>query len=213
MNDIVYYALLAPPILIALTFHEYAHALVAYRLGDDTAAKQGRLTLNPLAHLDLLGTIMLFIVQLGWAKPVPVNPGNFRDPRTGMFWVALAGPLSNILLAFVFGILFCLSMQMEVAHPYWGHVLFMVRLAVIINLILAFFNLIPIPPLDGSKIAFSFVPDRYAGSIVQFSRFGPFILLGLIIVGHRFDIPIIWSLIGPPVKLLAALFGNININI
>ena len=210
MNDIVYYLLLAPPILIALTFHEYAHALIAYRLGDDTAAKQGRLTLNPLAHLDWLGTIMLFIVQLGWAKPVPVNPANFRNPRAGMFWVALAGPASNVLLALAFGLLFRLSLQADVAHPYWAHVMFMLRLAVIINLILAFFNLIPIPPLDGSKIAFSFVPERYAGMVTQYSRFGPFLLLGLIVVGHRFNIPIIWTLIGPPVSFFAALFANIN---
>lgn len=203
------YLLLAPPILLALTFHEYAHAYVAYRLGDDTAARQGRLTLNPLVHLDLLGTIMLFIIQLGWAKPVPVNPQNFKNPRQGMFWVAVAGPLSNIVLAAICGLLLRLFDSFALEAGGYLYLRMMLRTAVIINLILAFFNLIPIPPLDGSKVLFSFVPPRFDRFMFQLSRFGPFLLLAIILLGNRFDISLIWRFIGPPVRYLSLLFANI----
>ncbi len=210
MPEYVYYILIAPPILLALTLHEYAHAYTAYKLGDDTAQKLGRLTLNPLKHLDLLGTIMLFIIQLGWAKPVPVNPEHFSNPRRGMLYVAAAGPASNILQALAFGLLYRILLPLDPGSQLFTYFLFMIRIAVIINLILAFFNLIPIPPLDGSKIAFSFLPARWDSLVYSLDRFGPFILLGIILVGNRFDLPIIWTIIRPPVSFLAWLFGNIN---
>ncbi len=210
MDNTLYYVLLAPPILIALTVHEFAHALIAYRLGDDTAKSQGRLTLNPLKHLDFLGTIMLFIVQLGWARPVPVNPANFRNPKSGMFWVALAGPVSNVLLALAFGLAYRAMLGYDSLSIAGSYLQFMLRIAVMINLLLAFFNLIPIPPLDGSKLLFSFVPDRYSKAMNWFSRFGPFVLLALIFGGRRFNVEIIWGLIGPPVHALAGLFANIQ---
>ncbi|MDP6179268.1 MAG: site-2 protease family protein, partial [Desulfatiglandales bacterium] len=103
--DIRTLLLIAPPILVALTFHEFAHAYVAYKYGDDTAKQNGRLTLNPLAHLDPLGTIMIFLVQFGWAKPVPVNPYRLRNPKKDMLWISAAGPLMNMFLALISGIL------------------------------------------------------------------------------------------------------------
>ncbi len=211
MSTVTYYLLLAPPILLALTFHEFAHAYVAFRLGDDTAEKQGRLTLNPLAHLDWLGTLMLFIIQLGWAKPVPVNPNNFKNPRQGMLWVALAGPLSNILLAAALGAVYRFSLSFDQSISIIGaNLLFMIRFGVLINLILAFFNLLPIPPLDGSKVLFTFVPARFDHLIASFSRIGPLLLLALIVIGNRANFQVIWPLIRPPVRLLATVFGNID---
>ena len=138
--------IIAPPILLALTFHEFAHAFVANRLGDTTAKNAGRLTLNPLAHLDLVGTLMVFIIRIGWAKPVPVNPLNFQNPKKDLLWVSLAGPLSNILLAFLFGFLCRL---LDITHlnitqlSITEIIRFMIGFSVMINLILAFFNIIP----------------------------------------------------------------------
>ena len=157
--------LLAPPILIALTFHEYAHAYAAYRRGDDTARQLGRLSLNPLRHLDPLGTIMIFLVHFGWAKPVPVNPDLLKNPRKDMLWIAAAGPLSNMVLALVSGLLLRILFATEgmpdahtgrVMGPLW----FMVAMSLQINLALAIFNILPIAPLDGSKILSGLLPAR-----------------------------------------------------
>lgn len=211
MTGYLDYLLLAPPILLALTIHECAHALAAFKLGDDTAKNAGRLTLNPLVHLDLIGTIMLFLIQLGWAKPVPVNPHNFRNPRTGMFWVALAGPASNLILAAVLGIFF---RQMDAAAAegaFLAYARIMLRYGIFINLILAFFNLIPIPPLDGSKILFAFIPSQYDKFVFAFSRYGPYILLLIILVGQRAEVSVIWQLIGPPVRFFMLGFAGIAI--
>ena len=138
-----------PALLIALTFHEYAHARVANALGDPTPRLAGRLTLNPVAHLDPLGLIMLWLFKFGWAKPVPVNPGYFRDEKRGMLLVSLAGPASNILLAFSAAILIEVLFRLQILGGGLGEVL---RLTYIYNIVLAIFNLLPIPPLDGAKI-------------------------------------------------------------
>ncbi len=173
-----------PAILIALTFHEYAHALVADRLGDSTPHYQGRLTLNPLPHIDWIGFLMLLIFRFGWAKPVQVNPYNFKNTgvKKGMMLVSLAGPAMNILLAFIGMFL----LKILYAYTFNNNIVLAIRLLeplVWINLILAVFNLIPVPPLDGSKILAGLLPDAGAQMIYSLERYGPLFLLLLIFTG------------------------------
>jgi Zn-dependent protease len=204
--------LMAPPILLALTFHEYAHAYVAHRYGDDTAQKSGRLTLNPLRHLDPLGTIMIFLVQFGWAKPVPVNPYNLRDPKKDMLWISAAGPLSNMLLALVSGLLFRLfsdSAMIAGRDSLTGLLVIVVFLSLKINLALAIFNILPIAPLDGSKILYGLLPPGFGKMIFAFERYGPYILLGLIIFGRITGVSILGGLIWPFVDFFSKLFAGI----
>jgi len=204
--------LMAPPILLALTFHEYAHAYVAHRYGDDTAQKSGRLTLNPLRHLDPLGTIMIFLVQFGWAKPVPVNPYNLRNPKKDMLWISAAGPLSNMLLALVSGLLFRLfsdSAMIAERNSLTGLLVIVVFLSLKINLALAIFNILPIAPLDGSKILYGLLPPGFGKMIFAFERYGPYILLGLIILGRVTGVSILGGLIWPFVDFFSNLFAGV----
>ena len=204
--------LIAPPILFALTFHEYAHAYVAHRYGDDTAQKNGRLTLNPLRHLDPLGTIMIFLVQFGWAKPVPVNPYNLRNPKKDMLWISAAGPLSNMLLALISGLLFRLfsdSAMIADRDSLTGLLVIMVFLSLKINLALAIFNIIPIAPLDGSKILYGLLPPGFGKMILAIERYGPFILIGLIIFGRATGVSILGGLIWPFVDFFSKLFAGV----
>lgn len=192
-----------PAILIALTFHEFAHGLAADRLGDRTPYYQGRLTLNPLPHIDWVGFLMLVIFKFGWAKPVQVNPLNFKNVgiKKGMMLVSLAGPAMNMLLAF-FGMI-----MLKMLIPYQDSqlaVLFIPLLEplVYINLILAAFNLIPVPPLDGSKILAGLLPNSGAQFIYSLEQYGPLILLLLIVtdtVGK-----ILWPLVN-------LLYGFLNL--
>lgn len=210
MGLIAEYLIIAPPILFALTIHEYAHGWVAYKLGDPTAKDAGRLTLNPLAHLDPIGTLMLFIVRLGWAKPVPVNPYNFRDPRRDMMWVSFAGPSSNFLAAFFLAIVFKFVAG---SFPYGGGgsfldvILIMLRWGILINIILGVFNLIPIPPLDGSKILMGLLPPAYAYQFAQLERFGPFLLIFILMFSYMMRLNIFWVLISPFVAIFSAVLG------
>jgi len=204
--------LIAPPILLALTFHEYAHAYVAHRYGDDTAQKSGRLTLNPLRHLDPLGTIMIFLVQFGWAKPVPVNPYNLRNPKKDMLWISAAGPLSNMLLALISGLSFRLfsdSAMIADRDSLTGLLVIMVFLSLKINLALAIFNIIPIAPLDGSKILYGLLPPGFGKMILAIERYGPFILIGLIIFGRATGVSILGGLIWPFVDFFSKLFAGV----
>lgn len=168
-----------PAIIIALTIHEYAHARVAYAFGDSTARDAGRLSLNPFKHLDLVGALMLIFVGFGWAKPVPINPWYFGPNRKRrILWVSLAGPASNIIQAFV-GTGFMSIMWNFIDNPgviglYFFNLL---NYYVQINLSLAVFNLIPIPPLDGSKILASLLPDRHFNIILALERYGFLILM------------------------------------
>ena len=204
--------LIAPPILLALTFHEYAHAYTAYRCGDDTARQSGRLTLNPLRHLDPLGTIMIFIVHFGWAKPVPVNPNRLRNPKKDMLWISAAGPLANMMLALASGLLIRVLLTIGVTperHTAIGLLFFMVIMSLQINLALAIFNILPIAPLDGSKILSALLPARYEKLIYFLERYGPFILIGLIIFSQATGVSVLGGLIWPFVDFFRTLFAGI----
>jgi len=201
--------ILVPAVLLAVTVHEVAHGWVADRLGDKTARLHGRLTLNPIKHLDLVGTVVFFLTQMiGWAKPVPVNPYNFQNPRRDMVWVSLAGPLSNLILAVSSAILYHLlaagfslgggglsTPLAFITEP----LLLMSYAAVRINIGLAIFNIIPIPPLDGSKILAGILPATLADSYARIERFGFLILLLLLFTG------IIDRLVFPVIRMLTGL--------
>lgn len=189
-NFITDLIILAPPLLFALTFHEFAHGLVAYRLGDPTAKMAGRLTLNPLRHLDPLGTIAFFFIKFGWAKPVPVNPRYFRDPKRDMLWVALAGPLTNLGVAILSAVLTKAIWLLGETLPYSPAVEAillplgaMLVASVWINLVLAIFNFLPIPPLDGGRILAGLLPDRWAASYQRLERYGFVIVIVLALSG------------------------------
>jgi Zn-dependent protease len=207
-----YYLLITPPLFFAFTIHEYAHAWTAYKKGDDTAKLAGRLTLNPLAHIDIFGTILLYLYGFGWAKPVPVNPYNFRNPRKDDMIVSFAGPLSNLFSALVYGIIFRVfvnngigaSSEMSLTSTLFIMVIFGLRL----NLILAVFNLIPISPLDGSHILIGLVPLRHTHWVTQFQRIGPFVLLGMIFMDFLLGTRILWGFFRPFITFFGALFAG-----
>ena len=183
--------ILAPVILFSLTIHEYAHALVAHRLGDDTAKNQGRLSLNPLVHLDLLGTLLLFIVHFGWAKPVPVDPRNFKNPKKDMLLVALAGPVSNILTAIVAAVVLKAIFEnfASAGIPPGSGIDVVAQMLVwfiYIGIVLAVFNMIPVPPLDGSRVLYGLLPDSLAYRYARFETYGIFILFAIFIFGGSF---------------------------
>ncbi len=204
--------LLIPVILFALTVHEYAHGYVAYRLGDPTAKYAGRLTLNPISHLDPIGTIMIFLVHFGWAKPVPVDPRYFDNPRRDMLWVALAGPGANMVMAFLSGLIirfFNSNPGMIMNSALGPSLVQMMFLSLQINLALAVFNLLPIPPLDGSKIMYGLLPPQYDHMTYNLERYGPMVLFGLVMLGMLTGFSILWMFIGPFVRFFAALFAGV----
>ncbi len=189
-NFITQLIILAPPLLLALTVHEFAHGYIAYRLGDPTAKSLGRLTLNPLKHLDPIGTIAFFFIKFGWAKPVPVNPAYFKNPKKDMLWVALAGPATNLGLAIISAIVTKLIWALASILPYstMAEAILvplnaMLIASVWINLVLCIFNFLPIPPLDGSRILTGLLPDDLARSYLQVERYGFIIILVLAFSG------------------------------
>ena len=193
--------LLIPVLLFALVFHEFSHGWVAYKLGDPTAKNQGRLTLNPLSHLDPFGSMMILFVGFGWAKPVPVDSRYLANPRKDMMKIAFAGPASNLLLALVGGILIRLT-------GYAGPLTSMLILFTQINISLAVFNMIPIPPLDGSQIFSGIMIRRNPQLVMQLQMYGPQILMGLILFGMFTGVSIIWAFMRPFVNFFMFLFGS-----
>ena len=169
-----------PALLAALTVHEYAHAKVADYLGDPTPARAERLTLNPIAHLDPVGLIMLWLFQFGWAKPVPVNPYCFRNGRQGMMMVAFAGPASNILLAFFTAFTLALMANLQIGSYAVENLLWLLYKY---NIVFAIFNLLPLPPLDGSKILEVLLPVKAAQAFDRIAPIAPFLMVGLIYLG------------------------------
>ena len=192
--DSIYFQLIlikAPVILLSLTVHEYCHAYVAHKLGDDTALIQGRLTLNPIVHLDIFGTILMFVVGFGWAKPIPINPNNFKEPKKGMLLVAIAGPLSNLIMAIIAGIVIRLYLPDlllagENTSNIFNVVIIILIYIIVFGIALAVFNLIPIPPLDGSRIMYGILPDKYIYGYSKFEPYGILFLFGIFFLGGSY---------------------------
>jgi Zn-dependent protease len=192
-----------PGMLIGLVFHEFAHAWMANKMGDPTPREYGRLTLNPLRHLDLIGTLTLIFLRFGWAKPVPINPNNFRNPRRGTILVSIAGPGSNLIIAVIFGLGFrLLALLMPESTQIGDLFKGMLGMAVLYNFLLAFFNIIPVPPLDGSQILFSLLPARSGNVFFWLQRYGFIILIVLVVLG------VLWPVIGIPSVLLTTLIAG-----
>jgi Zn-dependent protease len=212
------------PLLIAITFHEAAHGFVAHRLGDNTAWEQGRVTFNPLKHIDPFGTVVLPAILLlshspflfGYAKPVPVNFRALRHPRIDMVWVALAGPATNIALALVAALAFHTVGYLPADAAQW--LADNLKNAIVINVILAIFNMLPIPPLDGGRVAVGLLPRVLAAPLARLEPFGMLILIGLLIVlplagaqlGLNLDVisAILRTVTGYVIQLLLVVTGN-----
>ena len=194
--------LLIPVLLFALVFHEFSHAWIAYKLGDPTARYAGRLTLNPIAHLDPVGGLMILFVGFGWAKPVPVDPRYLKNPREDMMKIAFAGPASNLLLAFIAGTILRFGIGQ-------GSIAMMLILFTQINIMLAVFNMIPVSPLDGSKIFSGLLIRTNPDLVRNLQIYGPQILLGAILIGYFTPIsPISW-IMRPFVNFFLFLFAGI----
>jgi Zn-dependent protease len=202
-------------LLTAFSVHEFAHAWTANYFGDSTPRVNGRLTLNPLAHLDPMGSLLLVIAGFGWAKPVPVNPYVLRQRApSALMWVALAGPLSNFIMAVIAAIPFQLNLitqQQLYSALFEGSTRVIPSPAsflwefITINLILMLFNLIPLPPLDGDKILDFFLPDRWRYSLARIRPYGPMILIVVFMVGPYLGLDIVGFIIGPPLRFLLGL--------
>lgn len=185
---------------IGIVLHEAAHATSAYFLGDDTAYRAGRVTLNPASHLDVLGSLMLVMAGFGWGKPTPVVPSKLRGGLFGPVAVALAGPVSNLLVVAVCAVLYLLPVFQG------GNLVLIIAAVAYANALLFIFNLIPIPPLDGSKVIFPFLPRALDGFVNFMNQYGPFILLGLILISFVANLPVFNYLLAPVRPLLVA-FG------
>ena len=171
------------PSLLCITLHELSHGLVAYKLGDDTAKRAGRLTLNPIKHLDPMGLLLMLVFHVGWAKPVPVNMFKFKNPKRGMAITALAGPVSNLVIAVVFMFLYGAAYIPLGQSDAGSYFLSMLQLTAYISLGLAIFNLIPISPLDGSKVLFSFMSDERYYKLMRYEKYGAIIMFLLVATG------------------------------
>jgi len=194
-------------LMFALSFHEFAHAWMAEKCGDSTAARMGRLTLNPMAHLDMMGSLMILFVGFGWAKPVPVDGRNLRNPRTDMMKVAAAGPVSNLLLAMVAGmVLRFMNGTGLLTDSIFILLIYFTR----INIALAVFNLIPVAPLDGSQIFSGYLMKTNPQLAWKIQTYGPQVLFGLILFGYFTGFSILWLVMEPFVSFFMLLFAGIS---
>lgn len=204
---------------VAITIHEFSHALVATGLGDTTAKRLGRLSLNPIRHMDPNGTIMMLLAGFGWGKPVPIDPRQLAHGHTGTALVAAAGPLSNLVLAFIVAVPIKLGVLGSI-QPDLGRVAYVMAggfkegladiagLVIFFNLLLAVFNLIPLSPLDGSKVMAGFIPAEHTSAYDRLQRSGPAILVGIVLIDFTLGFGILWGIIGPVVRgLTSAAIG------
>lgn len=216
ITDPAYLLSIIIALVIGITVHEFSHAWAAHQLGDPTSKYQGRLTLNPLAHLDPVGSLMILFAGFGWGKPVPVNPAMLRtDPTMGMALVSFAGPLSNVITA----LLFALPIRLGVLHIGFSSRLvpspgMLLGTIISLNLILAVFNLIPLAPLDGSKVALAVLPYEWAQKLRQIEPYGPVILVLLIVLPRLMppgtpSVDILGRILLPPTRFLFSLFTGI----
>ena len=201
-------AVLVAASLLCITFHETCHGWAAYRLGDNTAKRMGRLTLNPLKHVDLMGLLMMALFRFGWAKPVPVDMRNFRHPKRDMALTALAGPVSNVVLAYIAAVL--LGFTVFLTDRFGSNVLFtvLVQFFIYVEIIsagLAVFNVFPIPPLDGSKVLFALLSDRAYLRLMRYEKYGMGLLMLLLVTG-LIDAPL-----GAMRNWLLTLLGNLSV--
>ena len=200
--------LLIPTLVFALSFHEFAHAWMAAKCGDNTAARMGRLTLNPMAHLDMMGSLMILFVGFGWAKPVPVDTRFLQNPRTDMMKVAAAGPVANLILALIGGlILRFLNGTGLLTESIFVLLLYFTR----INIALAVFNMIPVAPLDGSQIFSGWLMKTNPQLAWKIQSYGPQVLFGLILFGYITGFSIIWLVMEPFVSFFMMIFSGISI--
>ena len=194
-----------PVLLFAVTIHEYSHGRAALSLGDPTARDAGRLTLNPLPHVDPLGALCLFLFRFGWAKPVPVDVRYFKNPKRDTILMALSGPMANLAAAFVAG-LFLRYLYLPVT-PY----ALVLRDMILLNIGLGVFNLLPIPPLDGSHVLENLLPPRAAMAFHRAGRYAPLVLIGIILLDQYANLNIIGRLLQTPILYLAWFFGGSNL--
>ena len=211
--DITDLLMRAPVVLFSLTIHEFMHAWTAWKCGDDTALRQGRVTLNPLHHLDFFGTVMLFIGPIGWAKPVPVNPYNYENPKRDEILVSGAGVAANLTVGIVCALALRLFGGDILAIDQVGRIIFiMVLYGCLLNFGLATFNLLPIPPLDGSHILRELLPGELALRFSQFGRMGMFLLLGAVLLDRGIHFPFLgYADVTPlsvPLVLLMQVFAG-----
>ncbi len=212
--QIMNYISMVIPILLALTVHEYSHGYIAYRLGDNTAKNMGRLTLNPISHIDPIGLIMLFVIGMGWAKPVPINIYAFKKPKRDLALSAAAGPASNFIMAAIAGLSFRIFPSLIPMTNDPGVLLFLklnLFYFMLINVGLGIFNLIPIPPLDGSKILRGFLKDKHVHIIDYMEKYGGMILLLLVFAGRIIGFSIFGRFLGPLINAVIYFFSGIQI--
>jgi len=208
-NFLLKLSIMLVPGLMAITFHEVSHGFIAWRFGDNTARSLGRLTLNPLKHLDIIGTIMIIVIGIGWAKPVPVNYNNLHNPKRDMMWVAAAGPITNTIIALLSALLIRIIVPLTEPLPdsswlqlFIEPILLMLAFSIYINLLLALFNLVPLPPLDGGRVLMGLLPYRQAAALAKIEPYGMIIIIVLVFFTDLFRYTVL-PLLGSAVHLIA----------
>lgn len=201
-------------IFMSIVIHEISHGYAAYFLGDDTAKRQGRLSLNPLQHVDIFGTIILPIIlfmtagfAFGYAKPVPINPYNFKNYKKGMGITGIAGPLANFVITFILAIVFVILIKLDLSEN--ARAFEVIKLTMQVNIFLALFNLIPVPPLDGSRVVGAFLSDDAYIQYSKLERYGMYIILGALVLGRFLNVSIIGLVIDKPFQIVWGWFATL----